>query len=291
MSNRSLTAVPGVLAGHWTHASGTTGVTAILFERAATAGCWVPGSATGSREIGALDPTHLAGGVHGICLAGGSAFGLAAADGVMAVLESRGLGFDTKHGVVPIVPAAILFDLSVATARPGPDGGRAAAESASSAPLAEGAVGAAAGARVALATGTTEPGGFGGWSEAVAGFTVAAGVAVNALGSIRDGVTWVAGGDPDGAPPAAGDWRGQTTLAVVTTDAPLDRAQCVVLAKMAAAGMARAIVPAFTPFDGDIVFAASTGSGPALDASALAQLGHAAAVCLERAIIRGVTQS
>lgn len=287
--NRSLTAVQGVLAGHWTHESGTTGVTAVLFPEGAVGGVFVPGSASGSRELHALDPSHIAGSVHGFCLAGGSAYGLAAADGVMATLEARGMGFDTGFGRVPIVPAAILFDLHTAVARPDAAAGRQAAEAASASPLGEGRVGAAAGARVAKVSGDGLPGGFGGWAERVGEHTVAVGVAVNALGCIRDPETgaWVAG-EPGEGPQLAGDWRGQTTLAVVVTDAPLDRARCQVLARMASAGMARAIWPAFTPFDGDVVLVAATGKGPPPDHTVLAALGDQAARCLGRAIVRAV---
>ncbi len=289
--NRSLTAVPGVRTGHWTHTSGTTGTTVVVFEPDARCGVWIPGSATGSREIGALDPTHLAGAVHAICLSGGSAFGLAAADGVMGVLAEQGRGFVTQHGLVPIVPAAILYDLPVAAVRPGPDAGRAATLAASADPVPEGRVGAGAGARVAASTGTAVPGGTGSWSQAVGGHTVAALAVVNALGSIRDPETgeWVRGGEPQGQA-VSGEWRGQTTLVVVATDAPLSRAQCQTVAKMASAGMARAILPAFTPFDGDIVFVASTTAGEHPDAATLAALGHAASVVVARAIVRGVSR-
>ena len=288
MENRSITAVPGVQAGHWTHASGTTGVTAVLFPNGAIGGVAVPGSASGSRELGALEARHVAGRVHGFCLAGGSAFGLGAADGVMAALEARGIGFDTGFGRVPIVPACILFDLHTGQVRPGADAGRAAAEAASAAPLEEGRVGAAAGARIGAGTDAPAPGGTGTWAMEVDGRTVGAVAAVNALGAVFDAGRRVAGGElAGGLPERVGEWRGQTTLVAVATDAPLSRGGCDVLARMASAGMARAIVPAFTPFDGDVVLAASTGAGDPVDAVALARIGHAAALCVERAIIRG----
>lgn len=288
--NGTITAVPGVLAGHFTHPTGQTGVTVALFPGGARAGVHVPGSATGTRELGVLDPAHLAGDVHGFCLAGGSAFGLAAAEGVMDVLADRGIGFDTSHGLVPIVPGAILFDLHTATARPDREAGRGAALAATADPLAEGRVGAGAGARVGLASGMPVPGGVGSLAEAVGGWTVGACVAVNAVGSVWDpeAARWVAGGPASGHELlSAGDWRGQTTLAIVVTDAPLDRVQATVLARMASAGMARALYPAFTPFDGDVVFAASTGAGR-VEALDLMRLGDAAARCVARAIVRGV---
>jgi len=291
MINQTLTAVPGVLAGHWTHESATTGVTAILFPGGARGGVWVPGSATGSREMGVLEPTHLAAHIHGLCLAGGSAFGLAAADGLMEVLEERGIGFETPHGRVPIVPAAILFDLHTAVARPDRASGRLAAEAASEEPIAEGRVGAAAGARVGAASGTHAPGGVGTWAARWQDWTVGALAAVNAAGSVRDPQTgeWVAGGPPMvGAGGDVGRWRSQTTLVVVATDAPLVQGQLRVLAKMAAAGMARTLFPAFTPFDGDVVFAVSTGTTPPVDPLILAAVGDLAATCVERAIVRAV---
>ncbi len=286
--NRSLTAVPGVEAGHWTHESGTTGVSVALFPAGARGAVHVPGSAPGGRELGALDPGHLAGEIHGLCLSGGSAFGLAAADGVMAHLRSRRIGFAVGEHQIPIVPAAILFDLDVAVMRPGREQGELAAVAASSAPLAEGRVGAGAGATVAKVTGEPQPGGFGGWSEAVSRWTVAAGVAVNALGSVYDPERgeWVAGGPMQGTPPV-GDWRGQTTLAIITTDAPLDRGAAGVVAKMAAAGMARTLYPAFTPFDGDTIFVASTGEGTAISPQELAAVGASAARCVAASILRG----
>lgn len=287
--NATLTAVSGVSVGHWTHESGTTGATVVLFDPPAAAGLAQPGSAPGSRELGALDPSHLAGAIHGVCLAGGSAFGLAAADGVMAFLEERGVGFDADVARVPIVPALILFDLRVAKARPDHAAGRAAAATASRAPVPQGPVGAGAGARVAKVNGLSLPGGIGSFALPVGGHQVGALVALNAFGAVRDpdNGAWLAGG-PDWAPELGGDWRGNTTLVVVATDAPLGRPQCGVLAKMAQAGLARAIVPAFAPFDGDSVIAASTGQGPQVDALTLARLGDAAAHCVGRAIVQAL---
>lgn len=287
--NRSLTAVEGVLAAHQTDDAAGTGVTAVVVPAGAQAGCAVPGSATGSRELGVLEPGHLAPKVHAFCLAGGSAFGLAAADGVMRALAAEGIGFATAGGVVPIVPAAILYDLDSATRRPDAAMGEAAARAASADPLPEGRVGAGRGAQVGRASEAPAPGGFGGWSEAVDAWTVAAGVAVNAVGSVVDPRTGavVAGGAPSLGRVRA-ELRGQTTLAVVATDAPLSREQCTVVARMATAGLARALVPAFTPFDGDLVLVAATGDGPAPPPEVLAALGDAAARCVAAAILRGV---
>lgn len=291
MINRSLTAVPGVRAGHATDHDAHTGVTVALFPAGARAGGFVPGSAAGSRELGVLEPGHIAARVHAFCFAGGSAFGLAAADGVMRVLARDGVGFVTPNGVVPIVPAAILFDLHTATRKPDAALGEQAALGAGTEPLAEGRVGAAAGARVGVATGTSAPGGFGSWAVSVGGWTVAAGVAVNAAGSVIDPSSGqlVAGGAP-GAPLIDGGWRGNTTLAMIATDAPLDRERCTIVARMAAAGFARTLYPAFTPFDGDTVLVASTGDGDPVDPTAVARLGDAAAHAVATAIVRAVTR-
>ncbi len=287
--NRTPTAVSGVLAGHHTDEDHRTGVTVLLFPSGARAGVHVPGSATGTRELGVFSTGSLAGAVHALVLSGGSAFGLASADGVMGVLAEKGIGFDTPFGKVPIVPAAILYDLHTASARPDAAMGRAAALAASHDPLAEGAVGAGTGAQVAGITGTPRPGGVGCWAEEGAPGLVAAVVAVNALGAVRDPDTggWIVGGPIEGAP-SPGLARGQTTLAAVVVEAPLDRDGCTVVAKMAAAGLARTLYPAFSPFDGDVVFVASTGQGPPVGAAEQLQLGDRAATCVAQSVVRGV---
>lgn len=288
--NDSITAVPGVRAGHWTDSEAHTGVTAVLTPGGARGAVFVPGSAPGTRELALLSPRHLAREVHGICLSGGSAFGLSAADGVMAALAERDIGFPTMAGgPVPLVPAAILFDLHTATARPGPAGGRAAAEAALDVggPLGAGRVGAGAGAMVGGLWGTPHRGGVGGAAERVGGWTVGVVVALNAAGTIRDPETgaWRTGPPTPRGAPSLGE---ATTLAVVATDAPLSQGQLQTVARMASAGMARAIVPAFTPFDGDIVFALSTGDGDAPEAPTVAAVGHAAAELIVRAVVSAV---
>lgn len=292
-SNRTPTSVEGVLAGHHTDAANHTGVTVLLFPNGAVGAVWVPGSATGSRELGVLGAGQLAPHIHGLCLAGGSAFGLAAADGVVQVLAERGIGFPTPHGPVPIVPAAILYDLHTATVRPNAAMGEAAARAASTAPLPQGRLGAGAGAQVASISGSPAPGGVGCGAEQVGGDRVAAVAAVNALGAIRDPETgaWIAGGPP-GAQAGQANLRGQTTLVAVVVDAPLSRDGATVVAKMATAGLARTVFPAFSPFDGDIVFVASTNlDQPAVDAPALLGLGAAAARCVARAVVAAVRGS
>ncbi len=293
MTGATITAVPGVLAGHWTGES--TGVTALLTPEGAVGGVVVPGSAPGTRELHTLSATHLAGAVHGLCLSGGSAFGLASADGVMRYLAEQGRGFEIPGGPVPIVPAAILFDLDKGSVRPGSEQGYAAAASASADPLEVGRVGAGRGATVARTSGNPQPGWLGSAAVRCGAWTVGSVVALNALGSIVDPCTgdWLVGG-PLPAPEAdqqglVGEWRGQTTLACVATDAPLTRAQCHVLAQMAVAGFARCIRPAFTPFDGDVMFALSTGKGSdrGVEPSMLLQLGEHASRAVEAAILSG----
>jgi L-aminopeptidase/D-esterase-like protein len=156
----TITAVPGVHAGHWTHPSGTTGCTVIWFPNGARGAVAIPGHATGTRELDALRPGHVADRVDAICLSGGSAFGLATCDGVMQELAARGVGFDSGFGRVPIVAGAVLFDLPWGDARPDAAAGAAALAAATSEPLASGRVGAGAGATVGKASGTPVPGGF-----------------------------------------------------------------------------------------------------------------------------------
>ncbi|MCP4803799.1 MAG: P1 family peptidase [Proteobacteria bacterium] len=285
--NRTITGVPGVLAGHWTHDSGTTGCTAFLFPQGAVGGAVVPGSAPGSRELGVLEAEHLADRIHGFCLSGGSAFGLSTADGVMKNLVERGIGFPIGPHIVPLVPTAILFDLSVAEARPDASSGEAAAAGASDGPLPEGRVGAGAGATAGLASNQARRAGLGSWLEQDDLGVVGAAVALNAYGSVKDPQTgeWLAG---------TGEVRVEvplltnTTLAVVATSAPLTKAQCNVVARMASAGFARCIYPAYAPVDGDTVLVASTGTGSPLSPIQLARVGHLAAVSIERSIVRAL---
>lgn len=277
----TITTVRGVLAGHWTHSSGTTGCTAILTPQGAVAGVAVPGHAPGSRELGVLDPLHLADTVHGVVLSGGSAFGLATADGVMRWLVENGHGFSVGPHLVPIVPAAILFDLPVAEVRPDADSGYAAAASASGAPLPRGRVGAGAGCRVAKASGASEPGGLGTAYEDGVGAVVA----LNAYGSIRDPESgeWLTAPPPDELAPAF--VNSNTTLAVVAVEHTLTKAQASIVARMATAGLARTCYPAWSTVDGDTVFVLSTGTRDGVDALGLASLGHRASRILERAVV------
>ncbi len=310
--SNGLTDVPGIWVGHYTDNAAASGTTVVICPDGAVAGVDVRGAAPGTRETDLLAPENLVENVQAICLSGGSVFGLAAADGVVRHLESLGIGFplDGTH-VAPIVPAAVLYDLGRGLDfRPLVDAswGEAACHCAGPGPIKTGCVGAGTGA---MSGGIK--GGLGTASVVLdTGITVAALVAVNSLGSTIDPVTgtfWEArletGEEFSGrirhrvmlpAPPSsrAGE---NTTLAVLATDAILAKTQAKKIAMMAHDGMARAIRPAHTMFDGDIVFCLSTGKLPlpetpgffaASAAQAINDIGHAAADCLARAIIRGI---
>jgi len=287
--------VPGIRVGHWTDAVARTGCTVVLApDEGAVGGCDVRGSATGTRETDLFRHTALGVPVNAICLAGGSAFGLAAADGVMRRLAERGVGYPTPVRPVPIVPAAILYDLGVGDgfAFPDADAGHAATVAAETddGPL-EGAVGAGTGATVAKLGGVegAELGGMGSGAMQMAnGRRVGAIAAVNAFGNIHDvdgGL--LAGADATAAatapPPLA-----STTLVVVATDLPMDRAQAQKLAELGHDAVARAIRPAHTMFDGDVAFSLGTGGRRAASAEDFLALADAADLAIRSAIARGV---
>ena len=284
--------VPGIRVGHWTDAEARTGCTVVLGpDDGMVAGVDVRGSAPGTRETDLLRPTALVERIHAICLAGGSAFGLAAVDGVMTRLAERGIGFATGVRPVPIVPAAILFDLAVGDpmAYPDADAGHAAtlAAEANDGPL-ERRVGAGTGATVAKlgGSGSGRPGGVGSAGRQVGEHVVAALVVNNALGDIigRDGRT-IAGSE---APPGASmPEAGNTTLVVVATDVPLDRAQCRKLAEFGHDALARGIRPVHTLWDGDVVFAVSTGD----DSRSAPELVFAVAQAADEAIAEAIERS
>jgi L-aminopeptidase/D-esterase-like protein len=305
----SLTSVPGIMVGHVTLAERPTGCTVVLVESGAIGGVDVRGAAPGTRETDLLDPVNTVQQVHAVVLSGGSAFGLAVADGVMRFLEERQIGFDVGVTHVPIVPAAILFDLGVGgdpSVRPTAECGYRAAASATAGPVAEGNVGAGAGATVGklLGSGRAMKGGVGSAARILEnGLVVAALVAVNALGDVIDPET---GSVVAGARTADGSGlidvrtlirsgrigRGglgggrSTTLAVVATNARLDKAQTNKVAQMAHDGLARAIYPVHTPADGDAVFALATGGyeGP----GGVLLVGSLAADVVAEAIVRAV---
>ena len=305
----SITDVGGISVGHWTDAKAATGCTVALCERGAVGGVDVRGSAPGTRETDLLRPGNLVERVHGIVLSGGSAFGLASADGVMRYLEERNVGFKTPHGVVPIVPAAVLYDLNVGDGktRPGAREGYQACRVASDDPVIEGSVGAGTGATVGKALGPERrvKGGLGTASARLGrGLRVGALMAVNAYGDVIDPKTGRTIAGPRKARgrgferttdllargkakrPLA---RGNTTIGVVATNATLTKEQANKLAQMAQSGVSRAIVPAHTMSDGDCLFALATcRSRQAVDLTAL---GAVAAEVVAQAIVRGVTEA
>ncbi|MCH7747709.1 MAG: P1 family peptidase [Acidobacteria bacterium] len=306
-SHRGLTAVDGIKVGHHTLTERPTGCTVILVEAGAVAGVDVRGGAPGTRETDLLDPAKTVQEVHAVVLSGGSAFGLDAAGGVMRYLSERDIGYDTRIAKVPIVPAAILYDLGIGddpTIRPTADCGYQAAEAATTDPVAEGNVGAGAGATIGKmgGLGRAMKGGVG--SAAVTlpgGLVVAALVVVNAVGDVIDPSTGqvVAGvrtADGDSLADArillraGSSARGRpgenTTIGVVATNARLTQAQATVMAQMAHDGVARAIAPSHTPNDGDAIFALATGLHP--DVPNLATIGALAADVMAEAIVRAV---
>jgi L-aminopeptidase/D-esterase-like protein len=308
-----ITDVPGLLVGHDTNLEAGTGCTVVLCAWPAVGGVDVRGGAPGTRETDLLDPHCTVSEVHAVLLTGGSAFGLDAATGVMRVLEARGVGFATGVARVPIVPAAVLFDLGLghADVRPDAAAGMRAAEAAASEPVARGTVGAGTGAVVGMMAGPgfSTKGGIGSASAALAdGTVVGALMAVNTVGDVYDSATGrlVAGArDPSGTGWLAGHeapvppgpvWPGtNTAIGVVATTVPLSKAEASKLAQMAQDGLALAIRPAHTPFDGDTLFALSLatpearavragGVGPV----ALTQVGALASAVVARAVLDAV---
>ncbi len=277
-----ITEIDGIEVGHWTHTRGRTGCTVVLLPPETEAAAEVRGGAPASRELDLLAPGRLVAHPDALVLTGGSAFGLAAADGVAAWLAERGRGFPTAHGPVPIVPALALYDLGVGdpTVRPGPAEGRAACDGARGGPMSLGPSGAGAGATVGKWRGPdhVHVGGLGGATVRSGDLLVSALVAVNAFGSIdRTGLLvdravelgWPPAGS--GGPGASfGDEAGSaggatgatgtnTTIGVIATNARLDRLGCLALAQGGHDGLARSIVPAHTRVDGDALFAVATG--------------------------------
>jgi L-aminopeptidase/D-esterase-like protein len=245
--------VPGVAVGHWTDAQARTGCTAILLPEGTVASGEVRGGAPATREWALLDPQRTVDRVDAVLLCGGSAFGLAAADGAMRWLEERGRGFPTPAGPVPIVVAAALYDLATGdpSVRPGAAEGYAACESAREGDDSQGPVGAGAGATVGRWRGEATPAGLGGALHSHEELIVAALVAVNAFGDLRGEERL----EPLLQPPPFES----TTLAVVVTNARLAKADCLLVAQSAHDGLARALEPVHTAFDGDAAIAAATG--------------------------------
>jgi L-aminopeptidase/D-esterase-like protein len=317
-NNATLTAVPGIKVGHHTLTERPTGCTVVLAEAGATAGVDVRGAAPATRETDLLEPVDLVDKIHAVVLSGGSAFGLDSAGGVMRYLEEKNIGFAFGGAHVPTVPGASLFDLPVGNPRirPTADCGYRASQSATSDPVAEGSVGAGAGATIGKSAGMAHgmKGGIG--TAAITlpdGLIVAALVAVNAAGDIIDPATGqvVAGARADdgktfldarklmraGVPRPVGP-RENTTLGIIATNATLTKTQAKRVAQMAHDGFARAIYPSHTSGDGDTIFALATGvkpdtpgaPGPS-SADETSRIGSLAALAMSDAILRAVRQA
>jgi L-aminopeptidase/D-esterase-like protein len=307
-----LTDVSGLLVGHFTHARRLTGCTVILAPQGAVAGVDVRGAAPGTRETDLLAPCNLVDQVHAIVLSGGSAFGLDSASGVMRWLDEQGIGLSTGYGKVPIVPAAVLFDLPMvregddAQVRPDADAGYAACLSASAQDQQEGNVGAGAGAAVGKLFGLhrSMKAGIGQASLRVGPWTVSALIACNAIGDVINPETGeviagarttdgkallntqsalLAGQAMDRPMPGT-----NTTIGVIATNARLNKAQAQRLAMSAHDGLARAVRPAHTTLDGDTLFAMATGteSGPPDLLLLTAMAAQACALATVRAALR-----
>jgi len=300
----SLLLPDGVLVGQSTDREGWTGCTAILCPDGSIAACEVRGGGPGTRESDLLSPAASAPGANAILLTGGSAYGLAAADGAVQWLAEQGIGFRTRAGIVPLVAAAVVFDLALgdASARPGPEQGFAACAAAGR-EVERGSVGAGTGCTVGKLAGPD------GWTKGGLGFAgrtfagggkVAAVAAVNAFGEVlgEDG-SILAGVWRDGAYRrtvdllAAGEsplrpWRESTTLVCVLTDAQLTKTQAWLVARAACAGVARAVDPAATAVDGDVVYCVATGRKD-LDPLTVAAVGAGVAAAAIRDAVRAAT--
>lgn len=265
MTNETITAVPGIRVGHWTDTEAMTGCTVVVLPEPNVIAGEARGAAPGTREYALLQPGMRVEQAQAILLTGGSAFGLAAADGVMRGLEADGRGHETPVGRVPIVPAAVIFDLlGDFGARPGPDQGEAAYLAASADPVESGLIGAGTGATVAKWRGFQHrrPGGLGTATRKAGSATVGALVVVNAVGDVHslEGES-LTGGDAEPGPPSlTPEAFTNTTLVVLATDARLSRLQLFRLVVRAHDALAACLRPVHTDFDGDVVFAVSVGS-------------------------------
>lgn len=318
MRNQTITGVDGLLAGHATDMENNTGCTAVLCPEGFTPGVHVPGFSPGTREIDLLRPESRVEEIHGLVLAGGSAFGLASADGVVRFLRERGKGLVTTYARIPLVAGAIIYDLD-ANRKPGllPDAamGYAAAAAASDAPLEQGSVGAGRGAHCGRLYGflpempeggkfsPMSKAGLGSWLLEHRGLKVGALAVVNALGDIHDPANgaWLAGGrDAQGRPldretrlaalAAEAMPRENTVLVAVAVNAPLNKLQTTRLARMASAGIARVIRPAHLTYDGDVVFALAAREPlpPSVASWTENLLGDLAAEAVAQALVNAV---
>ena len=303
--NDTLTAVPGFRVGHVTDATAATGCTVVLCPPNTVGGVDQRGGAPGTRETDSLRPTRGNQEVHGVMLAGGSAYGLGAADGAMRFLEEQGIGLRVHADLlVPVVPSAIIFDLTIGAADVRPDAamGYQACLAATDAPVAQGSVGAGTGARVGGLRGNeyASKGGIGSACEFLdSELKVAALMVVNAVGDVLDEKGAILAGirrrDVSGCEEPGVAFRrfsrmaelcfgsrGNTVIGVVATNAQLTKAEVNKVAQMAHNGLARAVIPAHTMFDGDTIFALSSGKAPAN----VSVIGMVAAEVVARAIRR-----
>ena len=297
-----ITDIPGIRVGHDTNLEAATGCTVILCDTVAVGGVDVRGGAPATRETELLHPLNLVEQVDAVVLTGGSAYGLDAASGVMRYLEEQGLGYDTGVARIPIVPAAAIFDLGFGSAsiRPDAEAGYQACKNATAEPVMQGNIGAGTGATVGKMAGPSfmMKGGLGSASTLLSdGTLVGALVVVNALGDIIDPQTQkvVAGArNPAGHGFLAANPFGNTTIAVVATNASLTKGQTNKIAQMAHDGIAQTIRPAHTMFDGDTIFGLAMGpklqimTNSTIAASQVSTIGAAAATTLARAIIKAV---
>lgn len=309
--HNAITDVEGIEVGHYTDLDAATGCTVIVCRQGAVGGVDVRGSAPGTRETDAMRPGTLVQHLHAVSLSGGSAFGLDTASGVMSCLEEQKVGYNVGVAVVPMVAAAVLFDLNIGRSdiRPDAKAGRGACLWAGTGSVTEGCIGAGAGATVGKILGPTQAvkSGIGTASRRIAGpITVGAIVAVNALGDVVDPATGelVAGPrDPQGSGMLStielmqGDlgqtmlgFPSNTTIAVVATDAVLSKEEANKMAEMAHDGLAQAIRPVHTMLDGDTVFAMATGRRTEIPAD-VSVIGAVAASVLAEAVLRAVRQA
>ncbi|MFI3175400.1 MAG: P1 family peptidase [Bacillota bacterium] len=300
--------IKGIEVGHAQNEKGKTGVTVILTKQGAVCGVDVRGAAPGTRETDLLNPTNSMEKVHAVVLSGGSAYGLASADGVMAYLEKNDIGFDVGVAKVPIVPAAVLFDLGVGDpfCRPDKEMGMLACENASATTLLEGSVGAGCGASVGKLRGAEgiSEGGIGSFAIHRGDICMSALIAVNAFGDVVENDTILAGTKNENNEfidteqtllDTAADvffeaaYQGKnTTIGVIATNVKLTKAEATKIASMAHNGLARSIRPVHTTMDGDTIFCLSTGE-IVLDPVPVDLLGIMAVRAVETAVHRGVT--
>lgn len=295
----------GFRVGHWSDRVGWTGCTVVLAAQATVGACEVRGGAPGTRETDLLSPAAAVPGPNAVLLTGGSAFGLAAADGVVRWLEERGVGFPTRVARVPLVSASVVYDLALgdAKARPGPEAGYAACEAASTRPPERGSVGVGTGCTVGKLLGPERwtKGGFGAATvEASGGARVTALAAVNAVGEVvaEDGSVLAGIRGERGFLRTADvvrergisrrPWREATTLACVLTDASLTKTEAWLTARAVSTGLARAVAPSATSFDGDVSFCLAAGAVEADADAVCVAAAEAVAAAVRDAVLRAV---